>query len=97
MKELLILGAGTGGAVASNMLNSKLDLKEWRITVIDRAATHIYQPGLLFIPFRFYGFESGEDICKDIESPLPRRMETQSSSLQATARSRLPFPSKSAT
>ena len=74
MKELLILGAGTGGAVASNMLNSKLDLKKWRITVIDRAATHVYQPGLLFIPFRFYGYESGEDICRDIESPLSRNV-----------------------
>jgi len=74
MKELLILGAGTGGAVASNMLSSKLDMKEWRITVIDRAATHIYQPGLLFIPFRFYGYESGEDICRNIESPLPRNV-----------------------
>ncbi len=74
MKELLILGAGTGGAVASNMLSSKLDMKEWRITIIDRATTHVYQPGLLFIPFRLYGYESGEDICKGIESPLPRNV-----------------------
>jgi NADH dehydrogenase FAD-containing subunit len=36
MKELLILGAGTGGAVAANMLGHKLDLKEWRTTIFDR-------------------------------------------------------------
>jgi sulfide:quinone oxidoreductase len=39
MKELLILGAGTGGAVAANMLNHKLDLKEWRITIVDDIMT----------------------------------------------------------
>ena len=72
MKELLILGAGTGGAVTANMLNHKLDLKEWRITIVDRASTHLYQPGLLFIPFRLYGYDSEDDITKSSESPIPK-------------------------
>ena len=72
MKELLILGAGTGGAVAANMLGHKLDLKEWRITIVDRASTHVYQPGLLFIPFRLYGYDSEADIVKSIETPIPK-------------------------
>jgi sulfide:quinone oxidoreductase len=71
MKELLILGAGTGGVVAANMMIHKLDLKEWRITIIDRAAIHVYQPGLLFIPFRLYGYDSEDDIVKSIETPIP--------------------------
>jgi sulfide:quinone oxidoreductase len=74
MKELLILGAGTGGAVAANMLTHKLDLKEWRITVIDRASVHIYQPGLLFIPFRMNGYESEDDITRPIRSPMPKNV-----------------------
>ena len=74
MKELLILGAGTGGAVVANMLNHKLDLKEWRITIVDRASTHLYQPGLLFIPFRLYGYDSEDDITKSIESPVPKNV-----------------------
>jgi len=74
MKELVILGAGTGGAVAANMLNSKLNLKEWRITVIDRASTHVYQPGLLFIPFGLYGYETESDITKKIETPMPKNV-----------------------
>jgi len=74
MKELLILGAGTGGAVAANMLNHKLDLKEWRTTVIDRASVHIYQPGLLFIPFRLNGYESEDDITRPIRSPMPKNV-----------------------
>ncbi len=74
MKELLILGAGTGGCVAANMLKGNLNLKEWRITIIDRASTHIYQPGLLFIPFRLYGYDSENDITKSIESPIPKNV-----------------------
>jgi sulfide:quinone oxidoreductase len=74
MKELLILGAGTGGAVAANMLNHKLNLKDWRITMVDRATTHVYQPGLLFIPFRLYGYDSRDDIVKGIESPIPKNL-----------------------
>ena len=74
MKELLILGAGTGGSVAANMLTHKLDLKEWRITVIDRASVHIYQPGLLFIPFRMNGYESEDDITRPIRSPMPKNV-----------------------
>jgi len=72
MKELLILGAGTGGAVAANMLSHKLDLKEWRITIVDRAPAHVYQPGLLFIPFRLYGYDSEADVVKSIETPIPK-------------------------
>ncbi len=74
MKEILILGAGTGGSVAANMLSSKLDLKEWRITVIDRASSHVYQPGLLFVPFRLYGYDTEDDITRDIESPMPKNV-----------------------
>ncbi len=74
MKELLILGAGTGGVVAANMLTHKLDLKEWRITIVDRASTHVYQPGLLFIPFRLYGYDSEDDIVKSIETPIPENV-----------------------
>ena len=74
MKDLMILGAGTGGVVAANMMSHKLNLKEWRITIVDRAPTHIYQPGLLFIPFRLYGYDSADDISRRIESPIPRNV-----------------------
>jgi len=74
LKELLILGAGTGGVVAANKLKHKLDLKEWRITIVDRASKHVYQPGLLFIPFSMYGYDSADDITRSIESPIPRNV-----------------------
>jgi len=72
MKNIVILGAGTGGALTANMLCHRLDLKEWAITVIDRAGLHIYQPGLLFLPFGMYGYENEVDVVRPIGTPLPR-------------------------
>ena len=50
MAKLLILGAGTAGTMAANMLRKKLD-RSWSITIVDRNHDHHYQPGYLFIPF----------------------------------------------
>jgi sulfide:quinone oxidoreductase len=52
MRRLVILGAGTAGTTVANKLRRRLALDEWRITVIDRDRDHLYQPGLLFVPFR---------------------------------------------
>jgi len=51
MKKIVILGAGTGGTTIANKLRKKLSFDEWEITIIDKDNNHIYQPGLLFIPF----------------------------------------------
>ncbi|MCU7959737.1 MAG: CBS domain-containing protein [gamma proteobacterium symbiont of Bathyaustriella thionipta] len=74
MKNIIILGAGTGGTLLSNMLSGKLDRKEWAITIIDRSHEHHYQPGCLFIPFRLYGYEDRSDIARDIHEPLPKNV-----------------------
>ena len=56
MRHILILGAGTAGTVIANRLSRRLrsQLRAGRvnITVIDPDPTHLYQPGLLFIPFQ---------------------------------------------
>jgi sulfide:quinone oxidoreductase len=49
-KKIVVLGAGTAGTIVSNNLRRHLP-EEWEITVIDRDDEHIYQPGLLFVPF----------------------------------------------
>ncbi len=54
MKQLLILGAGTGGTMMANHLVRKLDQRNWQISIVDEFATHYYQPGFLFIPFGIY-------------------------------------------
>ena len=49
-KKIVVLGAGTGGTIVSNNLRRHLP-DDWEITVIDRDDKHIYQPGMLFVPF----------------------------------------------
>lgn len=50
MKRLLILGGGTGGTMVANHLVGKIPFG-WDITIVDPGAKHLYQPGLLFLPF----------------------------------------------
>jgi sulfide:quinone oxidoreductase len=54
VKKLVVLGAGLAGTMAVNRLRPHLDPAEWDITIVDQDETHIYQPGLLFIPFGMY-------------------------------------------
>lgn len=51
MKRILIVGGGTGGTLAANRLRRALDKSAADIVVIDRDDDHLYQPGLLFVPF----------------------------------------------
>ena len=50
MKNLVILGAGTGGTTVANRVARKLP-REWTVSVVDPEPLHLYQPGLLFLPF----------------------------------------------
>jgi sulfide:quinone oxidoreductase len=50
MKHLVILGAGTGGTTVANRLRRKLP-DDWVLSIVDPSPTHLYQPGLLFLPF----------------------------------------------
>lgn len=68
MKRIVILGAGTGGTMMANKLHRELDHDEWEITIIDRNNKHIYQPGLLFIPFQML---KPSDVTKTRSEFLP--------------------------
>jgi sulfide:quinone oxidoreductase len=46
----MILGGGTGGTITANRLRRTLP-ESMDITVVDSNNHHIYQPGLLFVPF----------------------------------------------
>ncbi len=50
--RIVILGGGTGGTMMANRLRRKFDDDEARISVVDKDDLHVYQPGLLFLPFR---------------------------------------------
>jgi sulfide:quinone oxidoreductase len=50
-KQIVILGCGTGGTMTANRLRRRFDADEAEIHVVDRDDRHVYQPGLLFVPF----------------------------------------------
>ena len=54
MKHIVVLGAGTAGTMMANKLVGALDGQQWQVTVVDRDDQHVYQPGLLFVPFGTY-------------------------------------------
>jgi sulfide:quinone oxidoreductase len=50
MKRLVILGSGTAGTMVANRMRRRLP-RGWNLTVVDPDPVHLYQPGLLFLPF----------------------------------------------
>lgn len=72
MKKLVVLGGGTAGTMVVNKLHKKLDAKEWSITVVDKDNDHIYQPGLLLLPFDVY---KPEDLVKKRSHFFPSDVE----------------------
>jgi sulfide:quinone oxidoreductase len=68
-KQIVILGGGTGGTMAANRLRRRFDTAEAEIHVVDRDDRHVYQPGLLFVPFAFTALE---------EIVRPRRRQLRS-------------------
>jgi sulfide:quinone oxidoreductase len=69
MKNLLVLGGGSAGTMVVNKLRKKLPKDLWEITVIDQDTKHIYQPGLLLMPFGTY---KPEQLVKKREKFFPR-------------------------
>lgn len=72
MKTVLILGAGTGGTMVANHLRRRTDPAACRIVIVDRDATHYYQPGFLFMPFGLY---SAADVTKPKRKFIPAGVE----------------------
>jgi sulfide:quinone oxidoreductase len=68
-KQIVILGGGTGGTMTANRLRRRLDADEAEIHVVDRDDRHVYQPGLLFVPF---GLAQTEEIVRPRRRQLRR-------------------------
>ena len=65
--RIVILGGGTGGTLTANRLRRAYTDTEATITVVDQDDCHVYQPGLLFVPF-------GLSQCEDIVRPRGRQL-----------------------
>lgn len=68
----MVLGAGTAGTMAVNKLRHRLDRAEWKMTVVDQDDDHLYQPGLLLLPFGVY---EPEELVKSRHRFVPEGVE----------------------
>jgi sulfide:quinone oxidoreductase len=68
-QRLVILGAGTGGTLAANRLRRKFKEDRLRIDIVDQDNRHVYQPGLLFVPF---GLAEPDEIVRQRDRQLKK-------------------------
>lgn len=80
MKKLVILGGGTAGTMMSAKMRRALPRDEWSITVIDRDDDHLYQPGLLLIPFGVY---ERDDVVRPRSRYVPKGVDLVLSGVDA--------------
>jgi sulfide:quinone oxidoreductase len=76
--RIVVLGAGTGGTLTANRLRRAYRPREAEITVVDQNDRHVYQPGLLFVPF---GLAHSEDIVRPRHRQLREDIEFVESSI----------------
>ncbi len=83
MSRILILGSGTAGTMMANRLRRRFagDVRAGatHITVIDQDDVHVYQPGLLFIPFGIY---QPEDVVRPRRRQLHHAIEYRQSTIE---------------
>ena len=61
IRRVIVLGGGTGGTLVANRLRRVFDAEQLEILVVDQDDRHVYQPGLLFVPF---GLSHTDDIVR---------------------------------
>jgi len=79
-KKLVILGGGTGGTLAANRLRKAYDAADLQIDVIDQDNDHVYQPGLLFVPF---GLATADEITRPRQRQLHRGINYHQSGIRS--------------
>jgi sulfide:quinone oxidoreductase len=65
--------------MVANKMAKELDQAEWKIIIVDQDDVHIYQPGLLFIPF---GMHDRDDVIKPRVNFLPKSVEFVQSEIE---------------
>jgi sulfide:quinone oxidoreductase len=79
-QRMVILGAGTGGTLAANRLRRKYSTAELEIDIVDQDNQHVYQPGLLFVPF---GLTEPDDIVRKRDRQLHKGINYHESEIES--------------
>jgi sulfide:quinone oxidoreductase len=67
-RQIVVLGGGTGGTLIANRLRRRV-ADDDLTTVVDRDGQHVYQPGLLFVPF-------GRVLADRLTRPRARQLQS---------------------
>jgi len=78
-KRLVILGAGTGGTLAANRMRKQFSRDELAIDIVDQDNGHVYQPGLLFVPF---GLTEPDEIVRKRDRQLKKGIDYHESAIE---------------
>jgi sulfide:quinone oxidoreductase len=81
-KRIVILGGGTGGTMTANRLRRRYDADEAEIHVVDRDDHHVYQPGLIFVPF---GLARIDEIVRPRRAQLRRGIQFHESDVESVS------------
>jgi sulfide:quinone oxidoreductase len=81
-EQIVVLGGGTGGTMVANRLRRRLDERDAEIHVVDRDDLHVYQPGLLFVPF---GLADVDEIVRPRRRQLRRGIEFHESGVESVS------------
>jgi sulfide:quinone oxidoreductase len=76
--RIVVLGGGTSGTLLANRLR-RASGDSVRITVVDQDDSHVYQPGLLFVPF---GLARPEDLVRGRGRQLHRGIDFVRSAIE---------------
>jgi len=79
-QTMVILGAGTGGTLTANRLRKRFSTAELQIDVVDQNNQHLYQPGLLFVPF---GLAKPDNIVRKRSSQLHKGINYHESEIES--------------
>ncbi len=79
-KKLVILGGGTGGTLAANRIRKTFHDSDLQIDVVDQNNQHVYQPGLLFVPF---GLADADEIQRPRDRQLHKGINYHQSAISS--------------
>ena len=80
--RVVILGGGTGGTLVANRLRRRFPADELDLIVVDQDDRHVYQPGLLFVPF---GAQRPDRLVRSRRAQLARGIELRRSAIDRVA------------
>ncbi len=69
--RVVILGGGVGGTIVANRLARRLRRGEAEVVVVDATGRHVYQAGLLYVPFQD---SNPENLVRPVRRLLDRRV-----------------------